>query len=67
MKMIPASSSAIAAIGYDPGTMRMKIRFVHGETYDFCRVPAAIFRGLLNAPSKGHYYNDHIRDRYPCH
>lgn len=45
----------------------MKIRFVHGATYDFCRVPASVFNGLLNAHSKGSYYNDHIRDRYPCH
>ncbi|MFZ2209568.1 MAG: KTSC domain-containing protein [Porticoccaceae bacterium] len=66
MDMIRVSSSAIAAIGYDPTTMRMKIRFVQGDTYDFCGVPAHVFNGLLNARSKGSYYNNHIRHRYQC-
>nr|WP_237651331.1 KTSC domain-containing protein [Xanthomonas translucens] len=44
----------------------MKIQFVQGHTYDFCRVPAHVFQGFLNAGSKGGYYNDHIRDRYQC-
>ena len=66
MDMIPVYSSAISAIGYDPSTMRMKIRFVQGDIYDFCGVPAQVFQGLLNAHSKGTYYNDHIRDRYQC-
>ncbi|CTP93187.1 KTSC domain-containing protein [Xanthomonas graminis] len=66
MDMIRVSSSAISAIGYDPASMRMKIQFVQGHTYDFCRVPAHVFQGFLNAGSKGGYYNDHIRDRYQC-
>lgn len=66
MDMIPVRSSAIAAIGYDPRTMQMKIRFVEGHTYDFCGVPAHVFQGLLHAPSKGKYYSQHIRDRYQC-
>lgn len=66
MDMIHVNSSAIAAIGYDERMMRMRIRFIQGDTYDFCGVPAHIFQGLLNARSKGTYYNDHIRDRYQC-
>ncbi|MEL1263078.1 KTSC domain-containing protein [Pseudoxanthomonas putridarboris] len=66
MDMIRVNSSAISAIGYDQRTMRMSIRFIQGDTYDFCGVPAHIFQDLLNAKSKGTYYNDHIRDRYQC-
>ncbi len=66
MEMISVSSSAISAIGYDPDSRRMKIKFKQGETYDFCNVPEHIFNGLLSASSKGTYYNDHIRDRYQC-
>lgn len=66
MDMIRVTSSAISAIGYDPASMRMKIQFVQGHTYDFCHVPAHVFQGLLNAVSQGRYYNDHIRDRYQC-
>lgn len=60
------SSSAVAAVGYDAATRKMKIRFVAGHTYDFCDVPRSVFEGLLEAASKGRYYNEHIKDRYPC-
>lgn len=66
MEMISVRSSAMRAIGYDPITHRMKIRFEQGHTYDFCAVPQHIFDGLLNAGSKETYYNDYIRDRYQC-
>lgn len=66
MNMIPVSSSAISAIGYDPLTKRMKIRFKQGDTYDFCRVPVNVFEGLLAASSKGTYYDRYIRERYKC-
>lgn len=66
MEMISISSKAISAAGYDSSTMQMKIQFVQGSTYDFCGVPAHVFNSLLNASSKGGYYNEHIRDRYQC-
>lgn len=66
MEMIRVNSSAISAVGYDPASRRMKIKFKQGQTYDFCNVPERIFNGLLSAGSKGSYYNDHIRDRYQC-
>lgn len=66
MDMIRVTSSAISAIGYDSATMRMKIQFVQGHTYDFCGVPSHVFQRLRDAGSKGRYYNDHIGDRYQC-
>jgi hypothetical protein len=64
MEMIRVSSSAIEAIGYDAASRRLTIRFVEGHSYDFYGVPESVYQELLNAPSKGGYYNDHIRDRY---
>lgn len=66
MEMIRVRSSAICAVGYDAERQRLKITFQQGDTYDFCRVPYHIYSGLLEAGSKGNYYNDHIRDRYQC-
>lgn len=66
MEMISVRSSAISAIGYDEISMRMKIRFIQGDTFDFCRVPSHIHQELMNSNSKGTYYNTHIRDRYQC-
>lgn len=66
MEMIRVISTAVIAVGYDEQTMRMKIIFQQGHTYEFCRVPKHIFEGLLRAPSKGTYYNQNIKDRYQC-
>lgn len=66
MRMIPVSSSAISAVGYDPSTMRMQIQFQQGRTYTFCDVPQHIFDGLLGAGSKGTYYDHYVRGRYQC-
>lgn len=66
MEMIRVYSSAISFVGYDPASMRMRIVFVQGDAYDFCGVPQHVFARLLNAGSKGTYYNTYIRDRYQC-
>jgi len=66
VEMIRVNSRAMSAVGYDPSTQVLKITFSRGNTYDFCRVPQYIFDGLMGAFSKGTYYNDHIKDRYPC-
>lgn len=66
MEMIRVSSSAISAVGYDHETQQMRIKFVQGKTYTFCRVPQHIFDGILSAGSKGTYYDHHIRGKYHC-
>ena len=66
MDMIRVRSTAIFAVGYDQMTMRMKITFIEGHTYDFCRVPEHNFQGLLSAGSKGRYYDTYIKGRYHC-
>jgi len=66
MDMIRVSSSAISAIGYEEATGRMAVSFKQGKTYTFCRVPRSVFQAFLHAPSKGTYYDQHIRDRYQC-
>jgi hypothetical protein len=66
MEMIRVASSAMDAVGYDPKSQQMQIRFHQGDTYTFCRVPQVIFDGLLSARSKGRYYDQYIKDRYHC-
>ena len=66
MEMIIVISSVIKAIGYDPITKRMKLRFANGKTYDFCGVPENVHKALFTANSIGTYYNNHIKDRYRC-
>jgi len=67
MYLQPVRSSAIAAVGYDASTRKMRIRFVgKAKTYDFCNVPGHIYTGLLAATSKGRYYRTFIQGRYTC-
>jgi hypothetical protein len=63
--LIPVSSSAIRAIGYDSFRMRLAVVFTTSDTvYVHPGVPLSVYLGLMRAPSKGTYYNQHIRGRY---
>ncbi len=59
------NSSAISQVEYDERSRVLSIWFVEsGGPYPYQGVPVAIYTGLLNAPSKGAYFNEHIRDQY---
>lgn len=60
------NSSAIKRAEYDPVRARLTIWFPAGHSYDYCRVPASVWQGLLTAPSKGRYFNAYIDGRYHC-
>jgi hypothetical protein len=60
--LIPVASSAIRAIGYAAGTLT--VEFHTGRVYDHPQVPYSVFAALLQASSKGAFYNQHIRGRY---
>jgi hypothetical protein len=62
MVLVPVNSSAIAAIGWAGGTLRVLFR--GGRAYDHPGVPLGVYLALLSAPSKGAYYNAAIRGRY---
>ncbi|WP_299205800.1 KTSC domain-containing protein [uncultured Tateyamaria sp.] len=56
------NSSAISAIDWNGGTL--SIWFRQSGRYDYFGVPESVYEAFLAAPSKGGFYNDHIRDRY---
>jgi len=60
--MIPVTSSAIRAIGYDGYTLT--VEFHNSGVYDHPGVPYEVYEGLMAASSKGAYYNRYIRGRY---
>jgi len=62
VSLIPVSSSAITAIGWAGGILRVLFR--NGRLYDHPGVPYGVYLALLLAPSKGAYYNAAIRGRY---
>jgi len=54
MEMKEIKSSAIAAIGHDGETLR--VRFQGGREYDYPGVSAEAFTDLLNAESAGQHF-----------
>ncbi|RYY77223.1 MAG: KTSC domain-containing protein [Gammaproteobacteria bacterium] len=66
MEMIQVQSNAISAVGYEASTQKLKIKFHQGHSYDFCHVPLSVYQSFIKAPSKGAFYDSHIKDRYQC-
>jgi hypothetical protein len=56
-------SQAIKSVGYLAGTL--EIEFVHGQVYRYFLVPRGLFVELMQAESKGAFFNERIRDRFP--
>jgi lysyl-tRNA synthetase class 2 len=56
-------SSVIAAVAYSRRAT-LDLTFRHGARYRYFTVPAAVVEGLLAAPSKGTYFNRHIRAHF---
>ena len=63
MNMIPVSSSNIASIGYESGTLY--VAFNRGGLYAYSGVPESIYHGLMSASSHGSYLASHVKDIYP--
>ena len=61
----PVDSSSIAAVGYDPTTHRLYLRFVgSGNAYLYRDVPPPMFDELMRAESKGGFVNAMIKGSY---
>ncbi len=57
-------STAIAAVGYSRRLHALEIEFRNGAIYRYLNVDPAIYRDLMNAPSKTRFYDEHIRRKY---
>ena len=66
MNRTPVRSSNIRSIGYEPETRALEVEFHSGGVYQYSGVPENVHHGLMRAASKGAYFHDHIKDRYPC-
>jgi hypothetical protein len=58
-------SSLLANASYDEPRAILKVGFRDGTAYQYTDVPLRIFQELLQADSKGAYFNYHIRGLYP--
>lgn len=65
--MTPVTSSNIDAIGYEPETQVLKVRFHTGITYAYGNVSHQQFTTLINAESVGKSFNQLIKSRPDAH
>ena len=65
MERQPVASSLIRSVGYDFLGSVLEIEMGEpSRLYTFYDVPFSVYDELLEAPSKGQYFNDFIRDLY---
>ncbi|WP_083856385.1 KTSC domain-containing protein [Reyranella massiliensis] len=63
--MIEVRSSTIAAVGWNSDTSTLRVAFKSRASYDYAKVPKGVYEAFLNAASKGRYFAQNIRDKYP--
>lgn len=65
---VPVDSTLLDNVTYDIGTSLLKLGFCDGAIYVYFAVPESIHQGLLDADSKGLFFNRVIRShfRYTC-
>ena len=63
--VVAVESSTIASVGYDLARELLQLEFCSRAIYHYFGVPADVHGALLEAPSKGSYFNRAIRGRFP--
>lgn len=59
------TSETLAAALYDNSQGTLQLDFRDGSRYIYSRVPPDLFHAMLAAPSKGRFFNQHIRRLLP--
>jgi hypothetical protein len=58
-------SLVIRDFDYDGNREKLYVTFVSGKTYVYNGVPSRTFEGFARAPSKGTFFDEHIKDHFP--
>ena len=62
MEKQEVESSVISAVGH---TRVLEIEFESGRLYQYFDVPEDIYSAMLSSESKGRYFNQNIRGKFP--
>jgi hypothetical protein len=62
LQRVPLDFSSLAWAQYDPALRRLELEFRNGERYLYFQVPPPHYQNLLDADSKGAFFNRHIRN-----
>jgi hypothetical protein len=58
-------SSCVRCIVYRAERQRLQIEFADGRVYSYSGVPDTLYIALLKAESRGRFFNEMIRNRFP--
>lgn len=61
MERTRVSSSNLKSVGYDENSLTLEIEFHSGSVYQYYSVPLSVYNSLMNASSKGSYFDSHIK------
>ena len=61
MNLVPVESSNILAIGYNPTTLELQVKFKAGTTYSYANVEPAVHEQIMNAESVGSAFSKLIK------
>ena len=62
VRMSTVDSSAIDQIGYNDENKLLKIQFKNGDVYQYYDVPRGVYEEFKDSQSKGHYFQNGIRN-----
>ena len=65
MRVTAVESTTLATLACDEARELLQLEFCSRAIYQYFGVPEAVHQALLGAPSKGSYFNQTIRGRFP--
>jgi KTSC domain len=65
MRVTAVESNTLATVSYDDARELLQLEFCSRAVYQYFSVPAAVHQSLLDGSSKGRYFNQAIRGRFP--
>jgi len=65
MRVTAVESTTLVMVSYDDAREVLQLEFCSRAVYQYFHVPAAVHQSLLNASSKGRYFNQAIRGSFP--
>jgi hypothetical protein len=63
-EMTYVDSTNVEAIGYDEVAQELYVQFLGSGMYVYYDVPQEVYDELINAPSKGRFLNEAIKNVY---
>ena len=65
MRLDTVESTMLHAVGYDPDLRVLEVIFNSGGIYLYRDVPPDVYDAMMKADSKGEYFLEVVRNRYP--